>query len=312
VLTPLGLDVPYDRLPGATMALIGLMACLLFVSLSAGPDSLEDLRLHRERFEAPQLVTHALVHHHPWHLLMNALFLWVFGRYVEHRLGGARFLVLFLLFAAAGALVWLWKGTGQQAVGASGAVSGMLGVVFCTAPKAGLSVSLGIWPKAPWHPPAWLLLIGWVALDLMWAHATEGRGGHVAHLGGFLAGVLTTWVLRTVPPRGSGWYLPRHRHDGETHSQEFQELLESEASWRAIDEHLRKRGRDGRHRVGAVLVPLLITSVALGACAAPRRVAPCEPTCAAREGDVQEFTALVDDLTRIGSHGAIDPRRAGR
>jgi hypothetical protein len=73
------------------------------------------------------------------------------------------------------------------------------------------------------------------------------------------------------------------------------------------------QGRDGRHRVGAILVPLLLVApAALGACDAPRRVAPCEPACAAREGDVQEFTALVDDLTRIGSHGAVDPGRAGR
>jgi membrane associated rhomboid family serine protease len=242
VFQPIGLDIDYDRLPAATIGLLLVMTLVLFTAMTSDAEAIAPYRLDPSSFEPSQLVTSVLLHEHPWHLFFNGLYLWVFGRYVEHRLGALRYLFLFLLFGAAGGLAYLWKGQGLPAYGASGAVSGMMAVVLFTAPKAPLRLSLGLWPRVPWAPPAWVLLVIWVAEDLIGAWSrSDARVGYTAHLGGFLAGLLSTWVLRSPLARGTRWYLPQHRQAGERHSDKFQALLESEASWRMIEEHLKKK-----------------------------------------------------------------------
>ena len=107
MFTPLGLDTDYERTPFATWALLGLMALGTVAYEALDEETIRRLALDPEAFHPWQFFTSMILHGGVFHLLFNALYLWVFGRYVEERLGSWRFLVLFLLFEMAGDVAWM-------------------------------------------------------------------------------------------------------------------------------------------------------------------------------------------------------------
>lgn len=126
------------------------------------------------------------------HLLSNLLFLWVFGARLERGLGAARFALLYAGcgLAAAAAHVAASPASFLPAVGASGAVSGLLGAFSVLAPGARVEgrVTLPLVVRSPRVPGLWLVLV-WFAVQL--AAAAAGVGGGVAawaHAGGFATG----------------------------------------------------------------------------------------------------------------------------
>ncbi|NJP99776.1 rhomboid family intramembrane serine protease [Streptomyces zingiberis] len=146
--------------------------------------------------------------HGSWlHLLGNLLFLHVFGRMVETRLGGARYL---LLHAGTGYVALLAfaladPSSGQALVGASGAVSGVLGAFLVLFPRARVTSLFPFLLFLPLRFPAWLVLPFWFALQWPAARGAESAGvAHLAHLTGFLAGFLWTWARRGRTARVNG------------------------------------------------------------------------------------------------------------
>lgn len=146
----------------------------------------------------------AMFLHGGWgHLLGNMLFLWVFGNNVEDVMGASRFLGFYLLcgLAAAAAHVAVAPASPVPAVGASGAISGVMGAYLMLFPRVRVRM---LFPYIPpvWFLrviplPAWLVLLWWFALQLLTglpqlARLGEPSGGIAvwAHVGGFLAGVL--------------------------------------------------------------------------------------------------------------------------
>ena len=137
--------------------------------------------------------------HGDWgHLLGNLWFLWVFGNNVEDSMGRLRFLAFYLLtgLAAAGLHVFLDPSSPVPTVGASGAISGIMGGYLLLYPRV---------PVRTWVPPifflslpAWVFLIYWFALQLLgglpglFSPRGEVSGGVAfwAHVGGFVAGAL--------------------------------------------------------------------------------------------------------------------------
>ncbi|HEX4963835.1 MAG TPA: rhomboid family intramembrane serine protease [Thermoanaerobaculia bacterium] len=153
--------------------------------------------------------------HGGWgHLLGNMLFLWIFGDNVEDRLGHFRYLVFYLLsgFAATFAHLLANPGSTVAAVGASGAISGVLGAYLFLYPKAPIQtlLILGFFVRLVFVP-AWVFLPLWFLMQLLSGVATVGArttvetGGVAwfAHIGGFIAGPILLFVLgggrRTVP-----------------------------------------------------------------------------------------------------------------
>ena len=125
------------------------------------------------------VVTYMFAHAGWTHLIFNMFGLWVFGPRVETRLGGGRFLALYLISGIAGAIGQAIVAPGVALVGASGAI---FGVTFAFAYW---------WPKQPIYiwmvlpVEAWLLVSIYIALNL--AQGITGTGGNVAnfaHLGG--------------------------------------------------------------------------------------------------------------------------------
>jgi len=136
--------------------------------------------------------------HGGWmHILGNALFLWVFGNNIEDVVGRARFLAFYLIcgLVAAAAQILVDPASPIPTVGASGAISGVMGAYLVLYPRVKVRM-LFIFFIVPL--PAWLVLLYWFGLQLLGgipellAPSPELAGGVAvwAHVGGFVAGVL--------------------------------------------------------------------------------------------------------------------------
>ncbi|RSS83443.1 rhomboid family intramembrane serine protease [Streptomyces sp. WAC06614] len=141
----------------------------------------------------------ALFVHGSWlHLLGNMLFLHVFGTMTEERMGRARFLGFYVttgclaLAAYAGANA----SSTQTLVGASGAVSAVLGAFLCLFPRVRVTSLLPFLFFVPLRFPAWIVLLFWFALQ--WVAAQRAGSGpgvaYLAHLVGFSLGFCYAWV----------------------------------------------------------------------------------------------------------------------
>src|SRR5438045_2515570 len=140
--------------------------------------------------------------HGGWgHSLGNALFFWVFGNNIEDSMGAVRFLAFYLIcgLAAAAAHVLMQPGSPIPTVGASGAISGILGAYLVLYPRVRVNmlfIFIIIFRVIP--VPAWLVLIWWFAWQLIAALPSLSQvnpdvsGGVAvwAHVGGFITGAV--------------------------------------------------------------------------------------------------------------------------
>ncbi|TMJ38988.1 MAG: rhomboid family intramembrane serine protease [Alphaproteobacteria bacterium] len=155
------------------------------------------------------LITYQFLHGGWWHLIANMAFLWVFADNVEDAFGHAGFLIFYLLCGiAAGMLHTLMQPqSGAPLIGASGAVSGVLASYMLLYPRARVWILLFM--RIPLPIPAIWALGGWFALQLVSAFTSTEDSNLVAlwaHIGGFLTGLILTFVLRSrllVRPRPS-------------------------------------------------------------------------------------------------------------
>ena len=149
------------------------------------------------------LLSHMFLHGGAGHVLGNCWFLWVFGNNLECKLGHFGYLMFYVAsgLGAAGLQVLVAPDSAVPMVGASGAISGVLGGYFILLPTAWI-VALVPWIVPVIPVPAFLFLILWFALQtvngvgaLMSGTAGEGGVAWWAHAGGFITGVcLVIWA----------------------------------------------------------------------------------------------------------------------
>ncbi|MEV6795701.1 rhomboid family intramembrane serine protease [Streptomyces sp. NPDC051320] len=138
----------------------------------------------------------ALFVHAGWvHLLGNMLFLYVFGAMAEERMGRLHFAVFYLAggYAALGAYALTHTSSDQSLVGASGAISAVLGAFLSLFPKARVTSIFPFLLFLPLRFPAWIVLVFWFALQWLAARQQHGTGpgvAYTAHLAGFSLGFL--------------------------------------------------------------------------------------------------------------------------
>ncbi|WP_329032761.1 rhomboid family intramembrane serine protease [Streptomyces sp. NBC_01725] len=142
----------------------------------------------------------ALFVHGSWlHLLGNLLFLYVFGAMAEERMGRVRFTLFYLVCGYLALLAYAAANadSDQTLVGASGAISGVLGAFLCLLPTARVTSLFPFLFFLPLRFPAWIVLVFWFALQWLAAHnAKPGPGvAYLAHLVGFALGFVAAWVL---------------------------------------------------------------------------------------------------------------------
>ena len=138
--------------------------------------------------------------HGGWmHILGNGWFLRIFGDNVEDSMGRLRFVVFYLLcgLAAAAAQVAINPSSGVPMIGASGAISGVMGAYVVLFPRVRVKtlIFLFIFIRIIWVP-AWLMLLYWFGIQVVQAlpqlrgEASSSGVAVVAHVGGFVAGVV--------------------------------------------------------------------------------------------------------------------------
>ena len=146
------------------------------------------------------IFTSMFMHADVFHVGFNMLFLWVFGNNIEDRLGKVRFVLFYLLcgLAAAFAHILVNPSSAIPTIGASGAVSGVLGAYAILWPGATI---ISLVPVFLFffsiRTPAWLMIGLWFVVQLLGSAAGFGRGpadgggvAYLAHVGGFVAGLL--------------------------------------------------------------------------------------------------------------------------
>lgn len=153
--------------------------------------------------------------HGGWmHLIGNMLYLWIFGNNVEDLLGPVWFILFYLLAGVGAVMLFVLTGPNSQVpmVGASGAISGVLGLYALKWPKARImtAITLGFFIRMVWIPALAVLGI-WFLMQLLFALASSGNeasGGvaYMAHVGGFLMGLLAALVIKKPEPT---WQRPR-------------------------------------------------------------------------------------------------------
>ncbi|MFP3983806.1 MAG: rhomboid family intramembrane serine protease [Desulfurivibrionaceae bacterium] len=153
------------------------------------------------------IITSMFLHVGLMHLIGNMLYLWIFGNNVEDAMGHSRFIVFYLVCGIAAALTQalLMPASTIPMVGASGAVSGVLGGYLLLYPYARVMViiPLGFFLQA-FQLPAGLVLGFWFLIQLISSAMSNSEGGGVAffaHLGGFIAGAILIpfFKSRNVP-----------------------------------------------------------------------------------------------------------------
>ena len=216
-MIPLGDGVRRRTLPVATAALL-LVELAAFVALVRLPPAAQAAAVARYALvpaslapllrgdlaaagESLRLLSSLFLHAGWLHLLGNLLFLWVFGRAVEASMGRARFLGFFVLCGAVAGLVHtlMAPASAVPTVGASGAISGVMGAYLGLHPRARVrSLVLLVFVPLVFEVPAVLWLLAWLALQLAEGARATGAGpgdgaaavAWWAHVGGFAAGLL--------------------------------------------------------------------------------------------------------------------------
>jgi membrane associated rhomboid family serine protease len=143
--------------------------------------------------------------HAGWlHLGGNMLFLWVFGDNVEHRAGPIFYLLIYLAFGVVGSLAQILSSAGSYipTLGASGAISGVLGAYIVLFPTNRVTVFLF---RFLTQVPAIVAIGIWIVFQLISgfgatvvSDASGGGVAYLAHIGGFAAGVVVGLVLRAL------------------------------------------------------------------------------------------------------------------
>lgn len=227
-MIPIRDDNPAHRPPIATVTLIAACVVVFLWQLSLDPRAQEaavyswgmipavllgEARLPAELVRVPPaatLLTSMFLHGGWGHLLGNMLYLWIFGNNIEDRLGHGRFILFYVAcgLAAAAAQILPEPGSRIPMIGASGAISGVLGAYMLLYPQARVLVLIPLGFMFLHHVRAVWLLGVWFTLQIVSALAAPAGTGGVAwwaHVGGFVAGVALALPLRRPVRRRGPW-----------------------------------------------------------------------------------------------------------
>tara|TARA_R110002096_G_scaffold54517_19_gene140665 strand:- start:120 stop:932 length:813 start_codon:yes stop_codon:yes gene_type:complete len=211
LLVPYRIETLEQDVPWANWLIIAVCTLTSLLFFSNGPTE-EDFITGRH-WSIPMilngwnpvgLVGHIFLHTDIFHLLGNMLFLWVFGNSVCTNIGNGRYLLLFL-FVTIIAAIFHNLFSGGLAVGASGAINGVVGVVLALYPINRVHVwYLFFFRFGTWEVSAWLIILVWLAFDIWGVITGGGMVAYWAHIGGLIAGVglgtlalQKTWVMLT-------------------------------------------------------------------------------------------------------------------
>ena len=180
----------YSRFAATSILVLIAANLVLFIATLASPDLIYTLGLQPAIWlERPwTLLTNLFIHGSMWHIAANMLTLYFFGRYLSMMIGDARFLTIYFLGGIIGNFFYiLLEPSGPTAIGASGAIFAVAGVLTVMAPK----LRVFVFP-IPAPLPLWVAVIGgFVILSFFPNVAWQ------AHLGGLALGLVAGYFLKS-------------------------------------------------------------------------------------------------------------------
>ncbi len=208
-LIPIGDEPNEKQTPWVNYGLIAANAIVFFLTWG-GEESARTVEILERwgyvpahpRVEA--LFTSMFLHAGWMHLIGNMLFLWIFGDNVEARLGRLKYLLVYLAMGAAAGLTFglLRPQEQQPCVGASGAISGVLGVYFLAFPENKVKMLFWVFifvrvfhVGARWVIGLWFLVNDVLPLAFK-TYLLGDNTAHEAHVGGFVSGLVLYLLLR--------------------------------------------------------------------------------------------------------------------
>ncbi|HIE06105.1 MAG TPA: rhomboid family intramembrane serine protease [bacterium (Candidatus Stahlbacteria)] len=227
-MIPLKDDIRSRSLPVLTYSIIGINL-LVFLYQFIFTDPHQFIRLYgtipfeivhnvdlQPRSPYPvysNLIFSMFIHGGFLHIVGNMLFLWVFGDNVEDGFGKIRYLSFYLVAGLAGSFLHIIVDPQSRipAVGASGAISGVLGAYAVLYPRARVLALVPIFFFLRiMYLPAFLFIGIWFFFQLIYAGASGTAGGGVAwfaHIGGFIAGIIFGLAIGRRNQRRQTWQL---------------------------------------------------------------------------------------------------------
>jgi len=235
-MIPLHDDNPTSSFPVLTVIIIALCILIYFWQVALGPEGgeaviyslgvipavlLNKVHLNPELVIVPAqatIFTSMFLHGGFMHLAGNMLYLWIFGNNIEDAMGKFRFILFYFICGTIAALGQVLQDPASQIpmVGASGAISGVLGAYLLIYPHARVLVLIPLWfyVNLIRLPAGWVLGF-WFALQILSSAMSGNEGGGVAwfaHIGGFIAGmILVPFMKRRSVRLFQTGHVYRHR-----------------------------------------------------------------------------------------------------
>ncbi|UCG43910.1 MAG: rhomboid family intramembrane serine protease [candidate division WOR-3 bacterium] len=222
-MIPLRDDIRADRRPFVTYVLVA--SCTLaflyqlaaqFSSVEAGNAIILNLGMIPRQIARGQrlwtLVTSMFLHGGFFHIIGNMLYLWIFGDNVEDAFGRIGYVGMYLASGLFGSALHILidPSSGIPTIGASGAISGVMGAYFVLYPRARVLTLVPIFFFIRFiHLPAFVLLGFWILLQMLYGCSSVGGGAGVAyfaHIGGFVVGVLLGLLVKRRRRQRPVWY----------------------------------------------------------------------------------------------------------
>jgi membrane associated rhomboid family serine protease len=218
--------------PAVNFLIIGLNIIVFLWELIQGPHLEEAFfffGLVPIRYSDPELSTHftafqqslpfltsMFLHGGFLHILGNMWFLYIFGDNIEDRVGHIRYFIFYILCGVAAGLVHLLTNWNSKipTIGASGAISGVMGAYLLLYPRARILTLIPIFFFLQFvELPAFIFLGFWLFLQLFSASLTPSNVGGIAfwaHIGGFISGLIFIKIFDAIPSTGLSDALRRY------------------------------------------------------------------------------------------------------
>ncbi len=170
-----------DKLPWGNLLVMSLMTITFAIQFTCDSQQRYLGALVLSQWTFSSLFGYMWLHVGPLHIFFNLLVLWVFGRQVCLKIGNATFISAFVFLGLAAAVAHMLY-DGRPAIGASGAIMGLLGMSLV------LSFNR-LSPVGPW------IILTWFVLTVFLGVAGVRETAYLAHAGGFLAGICLANIL---------------------------------------------------------------------------------------------------------------------
>jgi rhomboid family protein len=218
--------------PAVNVLIIGLNVVAFLWELAQGTDLNEVFYVYGIvplRYSNPEIAAHftgfgqylpfltsMFLHGGFLHIIMNMWFLYIFGDNIEDRLGHIRYLIFYLFCGVAAGLIHLFTNWNSNVptIGASGAISGVMGAYLLLYPRSKILTLVFIFFFIQFiEIPAFIFLGIWILLQLFSAGLRPSNVGGVAfwaHIGGFVAGLVFIKIFDAIPRTGLSGMLSQH------------------------------------------------------------------------------------------------------